>query len=103
MVSLLQLCCFQTQNHNTIVQAATNLRVVVWHQKSLDLDTRNQKEPGYEVTLLLPLAALLHRLALLEAMSPVHKEEMMFRMKSDQQGENWKIQLISSNSEHHCL
>lgn len=74
------------------MQAATKLQVVDWHRKSLDLDTRNQKELRYKVTtVLLLLAALLHRLALLEAMSHIYKEEMMFRMKSDQQSENWKI------------
>lgn len=50
MVSLLQLCCYQTQTHNITVQAATNLQVVDWHQKSLGLDTRNQKELRYKVT-----------------------------------------------------
>lgn len=47
--------------------------------------------------LLLLLAAFLNRLALLEAMSPVYKEETMLRVKSDQQGENWKIKLSFSN------
>lgn len=105
MVFLLQLCCYQTQKHNTIVQAATNLQAADWHQEIPDLDTRNQKEPRYEVSLCTAPTSCLaaHRLALLEAMPPVYKEEMILRMKSDLQGENWKIQLSSSNSEHHCL
>lgn len=66
------------------------------------LETKRNPDMKCHSVLLL-LAALLHRLALLEAMSPVYKEEMMLRMQSDLQGENWKIQLSSSNSEHHCL
>lgn len=34
-----------------MVQAVTNLQAVNSHQKSIDLDTRNQKKPRYEVTL----------------------------------------------------
>lgn len=80
------------------MQAVTNFQEVVnSHQKSIDLDTRNQKKPRYKATLLLLLAVFLHRLAFLEARSPVYKEEMMPGVKSDQQGENWKIKLSFSN------
>lgn len=104
MVFLLQLCCYQTPNQNTIVQAATNLQAMTDIRKAWIWTLETKRNPDIVChSVLLLLAALLHRLALLEAMSPVYKEEMMLRMKSDLQGENWKIQLSSSNSEHHCL
>ena len=81
------------------MQAVTNLQEAVnSRQKSIAPDTRTKRNPDMKRrSLLLLLAALLHRLAFLEAMSPVYKEETKPRVKSDQQGENWKIKLSFSN------